>query len=407
MVGVKPPWLKVDSSKKPCRRTIVKLGKAQSRCTGIEDRQSQNEKPTVYQNKQVDKTIRNGGIMAAFVIPDHNNTRFFNGPTGNSGVEEIAIQQGTTVLLEQSGDAGSPGSLPSLYSSDDNVASISKIISSGRSSQRFTLFAKNSGTAVLNGKEPKSGNDCVFPLRVIVGDYEHHTDMTIDLFADKLGKSDDAFKIYTAQRILNGGNDSVGDALIDNTNIFDQQSKYNTDAYGKLGCGELVVDRGQTLFGKDNVNWQPRIYYNAMPQTARRPLRRADLKYDPAKMLRARAAIGNLLKQGKAVKVGCLHHPERQSGPIPQPTLGGGHSVLIVGCNDQFTSFLYLDPWVGGSRLVYKGGIGRSGQTDECFYMGLFKSDGANPRGPVLRQDASAFGSFDESGFLEVINGPL
>jgi len=121
--------------------------------------------------------------MAAFVIPNHNNTRFFNGPLGNSGVEEIAIQQGIAVILEQSGDAGSPGSLPSLYSSDDNVAS--------------------------------------------------------------------------------------------------------------------------------------------------------------------------------------------------------------------------------GSRLVYKGGIGRSGETDKCFHMGLFKSDTTNPRGPVLRQDDSTFGDYDELGFLEVINGPL
>jgi hypothetical protein len=79
----------------------------------------------------------------------------------------------------------------------------------------------------------------------------------------------------------------------------------------------------------------------------------------------------------------------------------------IVGCNDQFNSFLYLDPWVGGSRLVYKGGIGRAGETDKCFYMGLFKSDTTNPRGPVLRQDDSTFGDYDELGFLEVINGPL
>jgi len=345
--------------------------------------------------------------MAAFVIPNHNNTRFFNGPLGNSGVEEIALQQGITVILEQSGDAGSPGNLPSLYSSDDNVASISKISSSEPSSHRFTLFAKSSGPAVLNGKVPKSSNDCVFPLRVIVGDYQHHPDMTIDLFADKLGKSNDAFKIYTAQRILNGGSDSVGDALIDNTVIFDQRSKYNTDAYGELGCGDVVLHRGQTLFGKGNVHWQPQIYYNDMPQTARRPLRRADLKYDPAKMLRARTAIGNLLKQGKAVRVGCLHHPERQNGPSPQPFLGGGHFVLIVGCNDQFNSFLYLDPWVGGSRLGYKGGIGRARETDKCFYMGLFKSETTNPRGPVLRQDDSTFGDFDELGFLEVITGPL
>jgi hypothetical protein len=345
--------------------------------------------------------------MAAFVIPDHNDTRFFNGPLGNSGVEEIAIQQGTTVILEQLGDAGSAGSLPSLYSNNESVASISAISTSGRSRQRFILSAKNSGPAVLNGKAPTNGNDCVFPLRVTVGDYQHHTDMTVDLFADKLGKSDDAFKIYTAQRFLNGGSDSVDDALVDNTNIFDQQSPYNTDAYGELACGEVVLKRGRTLFGKDNVHWPSQIYYNAMPQTARRALRRADLKYDPAKMLRARTAIVNLLKQGKVVRVGCLHHPERQNGPIPHPNLGGGHFVLIVGCNDQFNSFLYLDPWVGGSRLVYKGGIGRSAETDKSFYMGLFKSDITNPRGPVLRQDDSAFGDFDASGFLEVINGPL
>ena len=83
--------------------------------------------------------------MAAFVIPNHNDTRFFNGPDGNSGVEEIAIQQGNTVIVEQSGDAGSPGSLPSLYSNDDSVASVSNIANSGRSSSfgsRYYTFRK-------------------------------------------------------------------------------------------------------------------------------------------------------------------------------------------------------------------------------------------------------------------------
>jgi hypothetical protein len=340
--------------------------------------------------------------MAAFVIPNHNDTRFFNGPDGNSGVEEIAIQQGKTVILEQSGDAGSPGSLPSLYSDSDSVASISSVSGSGRSRQRFALFAKSSGPAVLNGKEPTSGDDCVFPLRVMVGDYQHHTGMTLDLFADKLGKSDDAFMIYTAQRILNG--DSAGD----NTNIFDQQSQFNTKAYAtRLACGSVALDRGRTLFGKVNVHWQPQIYFNAMPRTAGRPLSRADLTYDPARMLRARTAIRNLLNQGKAVRVGCLHHPEDQNGPFPQPYLSGGHYALIVGCNDQLDSFLYLDPWFGGSTLAYKGGIGRSGTTKKCSYMGLFKSDTTNPRGPVLRQNDSTFGTFSGSGFLEVIQGPL
>jgi len=343
--------------------------------------------------------------MAAFVIPNHNDTRFFNGPNGNSGAEEIAIQQGVTVILEQSGDAGSPGSLPSIYSSDDSVASMANISSSGRSRQRFTLSAKSSGPAVLNGKDPTSGDDCVFPLNVTVGDYQHHTGMTQDLFADKLGKSDDAFKIYTAQRILNGN--STGD----NTNVFDQQSEFNRNAYGTtLACGSVALDRGLTLFGKDNVHWQPQIYFNPMPRTAGRTLSRDDLTYDPAKMLRARTAIGKLLAQGKAVRVGCLHDPDWQKGPFPQPYLAGGHFALIVGCNDQLDSFLYLDPWFGGSKLVYKGGIGRSGATNMCFYMGLFKSDTSNPRGPVLRQDDSTFGSFGSphgDGFLEVIQGPL
>jgi hypothetical protein len=89
----------------------------------------------------------------------------------------------------------------------------------------------------------------------MVGDYQHHTGMTLDLFADNLGKSDDALMIYTAQRILNG--DSAGD----NTNIFDQQSQFNTNAYAtRLACGSVALDRGRTLFGKDNVHWQPQIY---------------------------------------------------------------------------------------------------------------------------------------------------
>ena len=103
--------------------------------------------------------------MAAFVIPNHNNTRFFNGSLGNSGLEEIAIQQGITVLLEQSGDAGSPGSLPSLYSSNDNVASISKTTSSGPSSQRFTLAQRILDQLCLTAKSQRARTTVSFHFR--------------------------------------------------------------------------------------------------------------------------------------------------------------------------------------------------------------------------------------------------
>jgi hypothetical protein len=149
--------------------------------------------------------------------------------------------------------------------------------------------------------------------------------------------------------------------------IFDQQSEYNQKSYAKkdpktgelipnrLACGSVALDRERELFGKNNVHRQPQTYFNAMPRTAGKPLSRDDLTYDPARMLRARTAVRNLLNQGKAVRVGCLHHPDSQNGPFPQPYLDGGHYALIVGCKDQLDSFLCLDPWFGGSKLVTKG----------------------------------------------------
>jgi hypothetical protein len=93
-----------------------------------------------------------------------------------------------------------------------------------------------------------------------------------------------------------------------------------------------------------------------------------------------------------------------------QPNLGGGHFVLIVGCSSSADLFLYVDPWPGGSRLIYTGGMrALDPDTNPCGSLGLFTLQ-AGARGPVLRQRSDTCGSFrndgTDNGYLEVIAGP-
>jgi len=56
-----------------------------------------------------------------------------------------------------------------------------------------------------------------------------------------------------------------------------------------------------------------------------------------------------------------------------QATRDGGHTVLIVGCNEDqaATEFLYIDPYPGGSTMKYKGGIAADSYPSKCFFLVL------------------------------------
>jgi hypothetical protein len=62
---------------------------------------------------------------------------------------------------------------------------------------------------------------------------------------------------------------------------------------------------------------------------------------------------------GHPVLVGCTYDPNNKMLKKGQldPGADGGHSVLIVGCNDAKTEFLYVDPFAGASYMRYTGGI--------------------------------------------------
>ena len=145
-----------------------------------------------------------------------------------------------------------------------------------------------------------------------------------------------------------------------------------------------------------------------------KPLRkvtsRDDVEYDPDVMGRARQAIAGFVKRGNPVLVGCAMDPNTgmlKDGHL-QATRTGGHTVLIVGCNEAATEFLYVDPYPGGSTLKYKGGVAADSYPPKCFFLGQFKVDDWEDvlgRGPVLSYKHND-GEWSGPRYLEVISGP-
>ena len=94
----------------------------------------------------------------------------------------------------------------------------------------------------------------------------------------------------------------------------------------------------------------------------------------------------------------------------PQATRDGGHTVLIVGCNEDeaATEFPYVDPYAGGSTMKYQGGIATDSYPSKCFFLGLFKVE-LPMCGPALRshRDSDGEWSGQEAGRESSATGDL
>ena len=323
--------------------------------------------------------------MSSFQLPD--GTRLF--VKGDSGVEKIAIHKKVKINLVQVEDAAG-GTLPTVKSSDPNVAPISGI-SAGRRSQSFTVEAKGDGGSTLTGTD-KAGTSVVDPLKVVVGDFKYHDNMKLDLIAEA-GRSSSGSKIFLVQRLLNNNKDD--------SNLFNQKSDKNKrDFKTHLACGSVCERSGKLLFG--NVEDKYFTYHVPLKDLSSR----ADIRYKEGTMNRAREIIKLRLKSGMAVRVGATYRPQKSmllNGYL-QPSHSGGHFLLIVGCNSDADTFLYIDPWPDGSTLMYKGGI--ESYPDKCSFLGLLTVDKL-ARGPILRSAKDNTGSFKGDDFLEIIAGPM
>jgi hypothetical protein len=244
--------------------------------------------------------------MAHFQVPLKSPnvkefTRFW--VKGTSGDEQIVLHLNAKVALEQWGTATDQSVPPALYSNNSGVAEISGEKVNGIR-QSFFVQGKAAGTATLNGKRPWTDTttgttidvDDVYPLKVFVGNFCDH--MAVDLLAKGLGRSNDAFKILSLIRLLNNNRDDA--------NLFDQNSARNVAKFGtNLACGDVSAGAGHVLLGKVSTA------YSSYHIPLRSVSSRDDVKYNPATMVGARAAIKRLLTGGQQCESGLQTLPRR------------------------------------------------------------------------------------------------
>ncbi len=336
--------------------------------------------------------------MSQFQLP--SGTRLWAEENDNN--EKIAIHLGKEVVLEQWGSTDAGGKTADIELDKQGVVEVRLIDrpSSDKpstiSKRRFALKAVGEGAATISGKgEDKAVSN---PLKVLAGEFKYHTGMVKDLLAD-VGRSSNPTLLFQLQRLLNSTTNNLFNQLND-ANVAKMQSS--------LACGRVAKASGDVLIGKViSHSFEKDSSYH---KPLRKVTSRDDVEYDPDVMGRARQAIAGFVKRGNPVLVGCAMDPNTRmlkDGHL-QATRTGGHTVLIVGCNEAATEFLYVDPYPGGSTLKYKGGVAADSYPPKCFFLGQFKVDDWEDvlgRGPVLSYKHND-GEWSGPRYLEVISGP-
>jgi hypothetical protein len=145
--------------------------------------------------------------------------------------------------------------------------------------------------------------------------------------------------------------------------------------------------------------------YHSYTKPMRTVSARKDVTSREGVIPKAAAAIRAKLKTGVPVLVGVVYNPSTAmlSGGELEVTRGGGHTVLIVGCNGSATKFLYIDPYPNSSHLQYGGGLAKFPFTRTCDFLGTFEVGDLFERKGILRQSP---GSVGELTALEIVSGP-
>src|SRR5438552_6417886 len=352
--------------------------------------------------------------------------RLFAG--GSSGDERIGIHIGQTVELQLTGGkdcrietvqgqtarataAGMGGDPVDFeYAMKPPVSPSVAVATSDK--QKFTLTGYYAGATFLFATDAAGNRKAT--LQVVVGKFETHPGMLIDLIAE-VCKGSDSLKIHALQRLLR-----YNDASDNSDNIFAQHTPSNDHpVYHDMQCGIVAKSRGAQVFGKIaevGHDWYKAALHEPLTKTF---TKRTDLKYKPEKIADLTTQIRKALRHGKAVRVGVVDAVQPSSVMNGKFVAygWGGHTTIIVGCNDTLTEFLYIDPWEGSSKMEYKGGISGNKFPGKCWQLGLFvlKQDAdrrvkSTDTGPnLLRGSQLTEGSMGEANgrFLEVVSAPF
>jgi hypothetical protein len=287
--------------------------------------------------------------------------------------------------------------------------------------QKFDVIAMSNGATVLYATDPAGNSKAA--LKVVVGHFENHPGMQVDLIAD-VCRGSDSFKIHGLQRMLHNqyvGYVAPNYVYTNGDNVFEQHAPPNKSldsTIGTMSCGVVARFRTEEIFPKSVAppdNWYK---IGAVHEPLSGPVTdRKQVKYRSAMIETLRGQILRALKNGQPVLVGVVDSPvgmRPENGDLVAYN-AGGHTVVIVGCSNDGKEFLYIDPWGGGSKMEYKGGIvGNRFDDDKCSQIGKFivaydpdrrvkQTDTANK---IIRQHPDTQGSFSYSGgnYLEVVS---
>jgi hypothetical protein len=244
--------------------------------------------------------------------------------------ELIRLPAGKNVTLGQIGmtEVGGKNVTPDIVSSDETVVKVGRILRKFGREQSFEITTVGAGFATLSCRAGGALADAP-PLGVAVGNFEKHTDMETDLIADAFN-SGVVTTIAQLQRLLDNNTE----------NLFNENTKANENHWGKLACGTVAKVGGGLFSSKTDYDDH---YY---PDRIRSVTSRSDVTYPAGIMTKAANAIQTKLQTGVPVLVGVVYSPSTAmlSGGELQVTRTGGHTVLIVGCDEDANKFLYIDP---------------------------------------------------------------
>jgi hypothetical protein len=321
--------------------------------------------------------------------------------TGNSGEEKIGIEKGQTIELSLVIESNQ--SLGLIHSSDLKVVEPGIAGPPRAKPVKIKLTATGAGSAVVSARN--DSGETIASLKVFCGHFENHSKMEVDLIA-QVCQGSDSLKIHSLQRMLNDNDD----------NAFDQNGPSNKHAvFGNMACGIVAKFRGDEIFGfMGKVEYDHPYHEPIYGQITDR----SQVKYKPDKLLNLRTHIGKMLREGKPVRVGVLDSPigMRPVNGHLVAYFAGGHSVLIVGADSSNKQFLYVDPWAGGSKLKYTGGIPGNTFDVDSEFIGLFDTEydderklkSGDMRPNIILQSMTTEGTFSrvKDNYLEVVAAP-
>jgi len=333
--------------------------------------------------------------MAAFEVPGSDG-QFFTKSTAGEPI--VWLPTGVEMTLDFVAPTGQGADARNVVGLEPGIAVTVRHRTHGKLG--FSIKAGAAGTFHVQGQDAQGGTT---KMGVYAGDFKNHPGMDIDLLA-KLCSAGDALKILRVQQLLYNRGE----------NIFNQNSDANLHKFGNMMCGAVAKGRAKELFGDVSVLDYTHPYHQ--PLNVEHVTDRSEVKYRSAVITKVRQKIVSLLAKGTPVRVGVLDSPVGMTTHHHKLIAweAGGHTVVIVGSDNQGKNFMYVDPWAGGSKLTYAGGILAP---FECESMGIFSAQhdatrqvGGDPIDVpnMLVQTSGTYGSFSlvNGNFLEVVAGP-